>query len=122
MAKSPASAQRSIPSRHRPARTRPLGPFSYLLMCVLHRLPKRQRYGAILEQELSNHYRELIDLAQVYVALQRLVEKKLLESEMSKPITGTNHNVVVYTLTPAGRKELEQAARFYRMLADAGPN
>lgn len=103
-------------------RTRPLGPFTYLLMCTLDRLPQKLRYGAVLEKELSQQYGELIDLAQVYVGLQRLRDKKLItEGKEQLAASGTKHTVFVYSITPAGREALAHAASFYRMLAQAAP-
>lgn len=102
-------------------RERPLGPFSYLLMCTLMRLPAKQCYGAVLEQDLSEQYGEMIDLAQVYVSLQRLAEKEFIIGNDQKAPTGYNHTVVVYRITASGREALAAAARFYKMLAAAAP-
>ncbi len=103
-------------------RTRPLGPFSYLLMCTLSRLPKAHSYGAVLEQQLSEQYHELIDLAQVYVALGRLEGKDFIVGSDQMAPTGFKHTVTVYTITAEGRAALKHAARFYKMLAAAAPD
>ncbi|MGE3918975.1 MAG: PadR family transcriptional regulator [Hyphomicrobiaceae bacterium] len=89
-------------------------------MCQLAKLPKEERYGAIIERELTDQFNETIDLAQVYVALQRLVDKKLIDGKETQAPTG-NHQVVVYTLKPLGREALRHAAAFYKMLAEAAP-
>ena len=102
-------------------RTRPLGPFSYLLMATLAKLPKEHCYGAVLERVLSDQYGELIDLAQVYVTLVRLRERGLLSDKQQLAPTGTQHTVTVYAVTPAGREALAHAASFYKMLAEAAP-
>lgn len=115
------SASKTIQPITTKRRTRPLGPFSYLLMCTLHGLPKDHCYGSVLEHHLSDQYGEMIDLAQVYVALQRLVEKKLITGTEQTAPTGYKHSVVVYTITPLGREALAYAARFYKMLAEAAP-
>jgi DNA-binding PadR family transcriptional regulator len=103
-------------------RTRPLGPFSYLLMCTLTGLPKEHCYGSVLEHHLSDQYGEMIDLAQVYVSLQRLVEKGFIVGTEQTAPTGFKHTVVVYTVTAKGREALTHAAHFYKMLAAAAPD
>lgn len=104
-------------------RVRPLGPFTYLLLCTINKLPRELRYGAILEKDLSEQYGGMIDLAQIYVGLQRLVEKKFItEGKEQQAPTGTKHTVIVYDITKAGREALTYAANFYKMLAKAAPN
>jgi DNA-binding PadR family transcriptional regulator len=90
-------------------------------MRTVNRLPKQLRYGAVLEQELSEKYGEMIDLAQVYVALQRLVDKGFITGQEAPTPTGYKHKVVVYSITPAGREALRHARSFYEMLAEPDP-
>lgn len=93
-------------------------------MCTLYQLPLEHRYGAVLERHLSDQYGELIDLAQVYVALQRLAKEDkgfIKGTEVTAP-TGYNHSVIVYEITDRGKEALAHAALFYKMLAAAAPD
>ena len=121
MAKRPVTSKPLHPITTK-RRRRPLGPFSYLLMSTLSRLPKEHCYGAVLEQQLSEKYNEVIDLAQVYVALQRLAKAQFVKGKDQIAPTGHNHPVVVYTITPQGWEALEHATQFYKMLAADAPD
>ncbi len=114
------TAPRRAP-RHKPQRTRVLGTFSYLLMCLIHRLPPEERYGTILEKDVNEYYGEPITLAQVYVSLKRLEADGFLKAAEATPITGTNYKVHLYTITPDGHTKLKEAIAFYQMLAKAAP-
>lgn len=104
----------------RNSRRRPLGPFSYQIMCLLHSLPKAQRYSTAIEKELNSKFGENVVLAQVYVALNKLCEHKLAVSESAMSPDGS-FPVYLYTITPDGYEELKYSVSFYRQLVQAAP-
>lgn len=113
----PASTAK--PLSPRPRRRRALGPFSYLLLATIARLPEEYCFGSELEHHLSKQYGELIDLAQCYVTLSRLAEGGLIKGKERPSPTNAKYTVVAYQLTADGRDELAYSAQFYQMLAAA---
>ncbi len=110
------------PSRHKPQRTRVLGTFSYLVMCIIYRLPVDECYATLLEKDVNEYYFDQpIDLPQVHVTLIRLEKRGFLKSADATAIGGTNYKVKLYTITPDGLARLKEAVSYYEMLAKAGP-
>jgi DNA-binding PadR family transcriptional regulator len=118
MAKTTTQLKPLTPAKRR---IRPLGPFSYLLLCTIKRLAPAHCYGAELEQQLSAQYHAVIDPAQVYVALRRMAKEQMIVGKARPSPTDRNYEVVVYTITPKGEEALWDAARFYKRLAAAAP-
>ena len=115
---SPNPATANSPRRRRHGR-RPLGPFSYLVMRSIHKLPPRQCYGLKIEEHISEHLGELVDLAQCYVTLKRLQAKRLIVGKQAPAPSGTAHKVTLYRLTAAGKEAIAAATIFYRLVETA---
>lgn len=85
-------------------------------MCQLNRLPESYCYGTFIERVLSDKYNEVIDIAQVFVTLERLVKKGYIKSKKIKSPLGRNQMVKVYTMTTVGRVAFNEACSFYKMV------
>jgi DNA-binding PadR family transcriptional regulator len=102
----------AFPPRRRGSR-RPIGPFAYLVLCAIRKLPAADRYGLMIEDHVSRHLGQLVDLAQVYVSIRRLEKQKLITGKLSKTKRETGHKVTLYTLTAEGKKALGIGRQFY---------
>jgi DNA-binding PadR family transcriptional regulator len=106
--KRPVAATSRKPRKR--GRRHPLGPFSYIIMRAIDKLPNNQCYGSYL-----------VDLAQVFIALSRLEDKSFVKSKDAPAPTGSNRTVKVYTITPIGRAVMEEAGIFYRAVTSLDP-
>jgi len=97
---------------------RPLGPFSYLVMRTIQKLPPRQCYGLRIEEDIAQRLKQVPDLAKIYVTLKRLQARHLIIGTKAPTPNGTKHKVMLYRVTKAGKQALDEAAPFYRALHD----
>jgi DNA-binding PadR family transcriptional regulator len=81
---------------------------------VLHHAAAGQVHGAWITEELARHGHR-ISPGTLYPTLHRMEQEGLLRSR-TKTVEGRRRRV--YTATPRGRRELEQARRTLRELAD----
>lgn len=113
----PAALRRaSMPPR---AGRRPIGPFTFLVLDALRKLPPAHRYGAAIEEHLSARIKQLVDLAQVYVTLKRLEGKQLIAAKEMPAPSGSAHTVVCYTITAKGNHAFTEAIPLYRQVGKA---
>jgi DNA-binding PadR family transcriptional regulator len=108
------SGRRPGQATHRRRRgQRPLGPFSYLVLRTVEKVPERECYGLRIEEQVSEYLREIVDLAQVYVTLKRLEAKGLIIGKQAPAPNDTGHTVTLYRLTHEGKQALSAASIFY---------
>jgi DNA-binding PadR family transcriptional regulator len=81
---------------------------------VLHHAAEGEVHGAWITEELARHGHR-ISPGTLYPTLHRMEHEGLLRSR-SKVVEGRRRRV--YTVTPRGRRALEQARRTLRELAD----
>jgi DNA-binding PadR family transcriptional regulator len=76
-----------------------------------------QAYGLNISEHITNELHAIVDLAQVYVVLKRLEQKRGYLSKRTMPApSGSGHEVIVYTVTPAGADAMATAGAFYQHL------
>lgn len=107
------------PPMRRRRGSRPIGPFAYLVMKMitkLNRLGSDQAYGLNIDEHLTNELRAIVDLAQVYVVCKRLENRGFVSKKTMVAPSGSGHDVIVYTVTPAGAEAMATAGLFYQHL------
>ena len=88
-----------------------------LEIMVLRTIKRQPLHGYALAQHIKRSSGDLLQVEEgsLYPALQRLLKAGLVEAVWG--ISATNRRVRVYTITPAGRKHLEQKiSSFERMI------
>ena len=88
-----------------------------LEMMILQTLRRRPLHGYAIVQQLKQRSEDLLHIEEgsLYPALQRMLKAGWVEAAWR--VSSTNRRVRTYTLTPAGRRQLErEVSAFERML------
>lgn len=117
--------KRVQPTLSKPTRPRgrPLGVFSVLVLSAIRDLPERHRYGARIDEYVTERAADPYELANLYIILKRLKKAGLVTCRAHASPRSPTHKVVGYTLTAQGRTALATAATVYAGAArTAAPN
>ena len=88
-----------------------------LEMMLLQALRREPMHGYALVQHIQRSSGELLEIEEgsLYPALQRMLKAKWVTADWG--LSARNRRVRIYTITPLGRKQLEQkVSSFERML------
>jgi DNA-binding PadR family transcriptional regulator len=83
-------------------------------MRALQTLPARDCYGVKIEEHITEHLDEVVDLAQIYITLRRLQQRQFVTSKQAPSPASPGHVVTVYKLTRAGAQAISASTAFYR--------
>ena len=85
------------------------GALEMMILQILRRGPK---HGYALAQEIQTNSGDLLTIEEgsLYPALQRMLRAEWLEAEWG--LSARNRKVRIYTITPAGRKQLSRQMKF----------
>ena len=90
-------------------------------MLILKTLTRAPQHGYGIALSIRHFYRDFLTVEEgsLYPALQRLLLQGWVKAEWKK--TDTNRRARFYTLTPAGRKQLElERTQFQQMIEAIG--
>jgi PadR family transcriptional regulator PadR len=105
-----------MPMKDRPRSGLPTGA---LILLILRVLNSGSSHGYAIAQRIHVLSREVLQVEEgvLYPTLQRMLLKGLVKAEWG--ISETNRKVRFYSLTPAGRKQLQAELSDYNRVADA---
>gem|GEM_PF-3756707 len=97
-----------------------MGPFEYLVMKTVTRMIREEKevFGLAISATVEKAVSQRLDPRHVLVILQRLRGKGYLSAKRTRKKRGVGHIVSIHSVTSAGKKAMEESARFYRLLQD----
>jgi DNA-binding PadR family transcriptional regulator len=104
----------------RPRAVGPLGPFEYYVMKIVARMIRQgeDTYASEIAKIAMNALPRINRPAQVYVILLRLGDKGYLTRTLMETPRKSGHTGELNLITPTGKKAMEEAAKFYRLLLE----